>query len=220
MFRALLVLAAVAGASAFTAPAVLPGRSTARAATKGPSMQLYKEGSLQGKGVNCIPIFKRPDSLKGDAVGDMGFDPFGFSSWVDMNYVREAEIKHGRIAMLAFAGIVVEVLGIKAPGAGKILGSSTDIFEIHNAAVEKGSMGQILLWCGFFEMTAGLPAMQQMLEGSGRTPGDFGFDPLGLGKKDFAQMQIKEIQNGRLAMLAVSGMVHHALINGKVQGLP
>jgi hypothetical protein len=29
-------------------------------------------------------------------------------------------------------------------------------------------MGQILLWCGFFEMVAGVPAMQSMLDGSGR----------------------------------------------------
>jgi hypothetical protein len=42
-----------------------------------------------------------------------------------MLYAREAEIKHGRIAMLAFAGIVIETLGIKAPGAEKIYGSST-----------------------------------------------------------------------------------------------
>jgi hypothetical protein len=64
-------------------------------------------------------------SLKGDAVGDLGFDPIGVSSWANMLYLREAEIKHGRIAMLAFAGIVVEVLGIKAPGVQKIFGSST-----------------------------------------------------------------------------------------------
>ena len=34
-------------------------------------MQLYKDGSLQGKGVNCIPIFERPAYLKGDIPGDM-----------------------------------------------------------------------------------------------------------------------------------------------------
>ena len=31
----------------------------------GPTMQLYKAGSLQGKGVNCIPLFKRPDYMTG-----------------------------------------------------------------------------------------------------------------------------------------------------------
>jgi hypothetical protein len=35
-------------------------------------MQLYKDGSLQGTGVNCIPIFKRPAYLDGKNIpGDM-----------------------------------------------------------------------------------------------------------------------------------------------------
>jgi hypothetical protein len=29
-------------------------------------------------------------------------------------------------------------------------------------------MGQILLWCGFLEIVGGVPAMQSMLDGSGR----------------------------------------------------
>lgn len=41
-----------------------------------------------------------------------------------MLYVREAEIKHGRLAMLAFAGIVVESLGLKAPGVAATFGDS------------------------------------------------------------------------------------------------
>lgn len=48
--------------------------------------------------------------------------------------------------------------------------------------------------------------------------GDIGFDPLGLKPKDpaaFATMQTKEINNGRLAMLAVAGIVGQELVNGK-----
>jgi hypothetical protein len=40
-------------------------------------------------------------------------------------------------------------------------------------------------------------------------PGDIGFDPLGLKPakaEDFANMQAKELSNGRLAMLAAAGM--------------
>ena len=60
---------------------------------------------------------------------------------------------------------------------------------------------------------------KDMVEGSGRlqegyNPGDLGFDPLGMKPKDAAgllQMQNKEINNGRLAMLAVAGMVGQEL---------
>jgi hypothetical protein len=49
-------------------------------------------------------------------------------------------------------------------------------------------------------------------------PGDVGFDPLGLKPKDagaFAEMQTKELQNGRLAMLGAAGIIAQELTNGK-----
>ena len=49
-------------------------------------------------------------------------------------------------------------------------------------------------------------------------PGDIGFDPLGLKPSDpeeFAIMQTKELQNGRLAMLAAAGFLAQELTNGK-----
>ena len=47
-------------------------------------------------------------------------------------------------------------------------------------------------------------------------PGDVGFDPLGLKPTDpaeFAEMQTKELQNGRLAMLAAAGFLAQELVN-------
>jgi hypothetical protein len=111
-------------------------------------------------------------------------------------------------------------------------------------------MGQILLWVGLIEMLAGWPAMMERVNDPSAIPGDFKFDPLGLGKGDkmarkqvcfafllglfcgharsllplckvsfasdkMACKQLVEIKNGRLAMLAVSGIVHHTLITGK-----
>ena len=49
-------------------------------------------------------------------------------------------------------------------------------------------------------------------------PGDVGFDPLGLKPSDpaeFAEMQTKELQNGRLAMLAAAGFLAQELVNHK-----
>jgi hypothetical protein len=65
---------------------------------------------------------------------------------------------------------MVESAGISFPGAKEVLGTSKDIFEIHNKAVAAGSMGQILLWVGFFEMVAGWPAMMQAPPPPGRGP--------------------------------------------------
>jgi hypothetical protein len=50
------------------------------------------------------------------------------------------------------------------------------------------------------------------------TPGDIGFDPLGLKPTDpeeFKTMQTKELQNGRLAMLAAAGFMAQELANGR-----
>ena len=52
---------------------------------------------------------------------------------------------------------------------------------------------------------------------SGYTPGDIDFDPLGLCPEDpeeFKIMQTKELQHGRLAMLAAAGMIVQEIQTG------
>ncbi|KAJ1446918.1 chlorophyll a/b-binding protein domain-containing protein [Pelagophyceae sp. CCMP2097] len=52
----------------------------------------------------------------------------------------------------------------------------------------------------------------------GYYPGDVGFDPLGLTPDDqagFDEMVTKELQNGRLAMLAAAGFIAQELVNHK-----
>jgi len=49
-------------------------------------------------------------------------------------------------------------------------------------------------------------------------PGDIGFDPLGLKPEDPEELkllQTKELQNGRLAMLAAAGFMAQELVNGE-----
>jgi hypothetical protein len=49
-------------------------------------------------------------------------------------------------------------------------------------------------------------------------PGDLGFDPLGLKPVDamaFDKIATKELNNGRLAMIAVAGFIAQELVNGK-----
>ena len=51
----------------------------------------------------------------------------------------------------------------------------------------------------------------------GRTPGDLGFDPLKFGENTATRerLEMAELKNGRLAMLAFSGMIHQTFVTGK-----
>lgn len=49
--------------------------------------------------------------------GDVGFDPIGFTSFIPLDFMREAELKHGRICQLAVVGFAATDLGLHLPGA-------------------------------------------------------------------------------------------------------
>ena len=161
----------------------------------------------------ALPFIARPENCKGN-VGDVGFDPLRFSDFVPVSFLREAELKHGRIAMLAWAGFVSVDLGFRIYPLPEAYEGLTPI-TAHDALVQYGSMSQILLFATLLEVVSSV-AVVQMLEGSGRKPGYFGFDPLGFLKNksaaDVETMELKEITNGRLAMLAFSGVVTQAVL--------
>lgn len=143
----------------------------------------------------------------------MGFDPFRFSDFVPIDFLREAELKHGRICMMAWLGFVAVDLGFRVYPAAEGFESLTSI-TAHDAAVEQGGMSQMLLWFSLLEVFDTI-AVQQMLEGSGRAPGDFGLDGGFLKGKSQAEidtMKLKEIVHCRLAMFAFSGVVTQAVL--------
>lgn len=157
-----------------------------------------------------VPFMDAPENLSPDMPGYVGFDPLNISSYLNVKWLQEAEIKHGRICMLAIVGLMVaEVYQFpfysNAPHVA--------IYR-HNWAVSNGALAQILLWSSFFEIMTTRATLQTINGVSDRAPGDFKFDPLGLGK-DPAKKAVyatNEIKNGRLAMIAVSGAIHHAAL--------
>lgn len=47
-----------------------------------------------------------PKALDGTSVGDFGFDPLGLTETLpDLNYVKAAELKHARVAMVSCSAV-------------------------------------------------------------------------------------------------------------------
>jgi len=158
----------------------------------------------------ALPFLVRRASLgpKGALIGDVGFDPLGFTEVLPLEWLREAEIKHCRVAMLALLGFVFTDFYT-------LPGFEYTTLEAHDACVASGAMSQLLLWIGLLEVVSAI-SIDQMLRGSGRAPGDYNFDPIGFGTdpKKMAVMQEKELANGRLAMFAFGGVVTQSVLTG------
>jgi hypothetical protein len=155
------------------------------------------------------------------------FDPLGFAEKADeatMKRYREAEVTHGRVAMLATVGFLV---GEKVEGSSFLFDS-----QITGPAITHLAQVPVLFWVllatgiGAAEQTRAeigwvdpkdVPVGQPGLLRTEYTPGDIGFDPLGLKPTDPEElkiMQTKELQNGRLAMLAAAGFMAQELVDG------
>jgi light-harvesting complex I chlorophyll a/b binding protein 1 len=141
------------------------------------------------------------------------FDPAGLSrgkSEETLAWYRAAELKHGRVCMLATAGIFHQQLGFTFPDevfqATKPFDALTKVFNDRPLAAI-----QILIAIAAVEV---LGASIQKY----REPGDLGFDPLGIkpeDEEDFAKIQLKELKNGRLAMISFAGMVAQEAVTGQ-----
>mmetsp|Transcript_24207 Transcript_24207/g.27587 ORF Transcript_24207/g.27587 Transcript_24207/m.27587 type:complete len:135 (+) Transcript_24207:461-865(+) len=128
-----------------------------------------------------------------------------------MDYLREAELKHSRIAMLAITGFIAVDLGFTLPFAQGV--SSADA---HNFGVEQGLFGAVGIPIGVFEMVSWL-AVQEMLQGSGREPGNFGFGLKyldGKSEENIKKVKMWELLNGRLAMFAIGGAATQSVLTG------
>jgi len=191
---------------------------TAIAATRDVSMaaQVKSEFDFDKKSKNAYETLKGVGST--DPTGF--FDPFGLATDIgedQLLFYRDAELKHGRIGMLAFVGMVSgEVLS-------PIFGGKPDVPSVFmwQCTASQFFWPTVISVVGITELFGIYEQdendMFQPKPINPDLPGDYGFDPLGLLPKDAqARMEVqnKELNNGRLAMLAVAGIIAQEQVTG------
>jgi uncharacterized surface protein with fasciclin (FAS1) repeats len=156
------------------------------------------------------------------AIGPLGyFDPAGFCgagvALKDVKRIREAEVMHSRVAMMAIVGYLI---GESTPTPFGITG-------IANDQLQQTPLPLFAALTMFIAISEAFRATKGWVEPGPESlwtlrenyyPGDLGFDPLGLkptSAADFATRQAQELSNGRLAMLAVAGACAQEIVNGK-----
>merc|ERR1719353_1533942 len=174
------------------------------------------------------------------------YDQFSVGQDASIGFLRQAEIKHGRVAMAGFVGYCIQANGIHFPWklTGEVAyadisaaGSPPEQWD----ALPTASKVQILLFVGLLElfgestyileqsgmkhyMKGGKPGVYPSLKGVMPHPVPLDlFDPFGFSKNRTPEQKEKglliEINNGRLAMLGIMAFVSEAKVPGSVPAL-
>jgi len=198
-----------------------------------PTAQSGKVSALSSARADLETTAKELNPLVGywDPMGLADVTFWDFDNEATVGYLRQAEIKHGRIAMAAFVGYCVQS-NYNWPFKASLDGSdwpSTDLSpEAQWDALPDLSKWQIILFVGFLEWYG---EMQLQANGEhytqGGKPGKYPsfqyfnknvhptgldlFDPFKLSRKMSEEKKAKglraEINNGRLAMLGIFGFL-------------
>merc|ERR1719159_144497 len=161
------------------------------------------------------------------------FDPLGFLDGKDKLEVyrlREAELTHGRVAMLASLGFLVQekfhplFSGDGGPAIDQIPALPPWLWAVMTAGI--GAAEAFRISVAFRELDGEKLKAETALR-PGYVPGQIGFDPLSLAPEDpaeFREMQEKELAHARLAMIAAAGFLAQEAVTkatwGTAYGIP
>jgi len=167
-----------------------------------------------GKDVIVRASSLKPEEMAGATMPLGFFDPLGLSKNSKFGFLRAAELKHGRVCMLASLGFVVSEKFhpiYDAWGDGEF----TNAVSAHLSPTAMKNF-----WPAFLIMNTAHEYFTEFQRSKTEPMGgaDFGFDPLNLkptNPEALRAMENKELNNGRLAILAASGMVAAELATGK-----
>ena len=159
------------------------------------------------------------------------WDPLGLADLgtdATVDFFRAAEVKHGRIAMMACLGYWHHNLGIQLPG---YLSTAEKIKFADLGAVKGAAAWAMIPKNGLLQVFGAIAAVEvyELTHKDGVFVGgdawfkgfssNLEFDPLGFGKSDPALVKTykeRELKNGRLAMIGIMGFVASDQIAGSV----
>jgi len=188
------------------------------------------------KQLNPIVGYWDPLRIGGDNKFGEGFTIWEYNQERTIAWFRQAEIKHGRVAMAAFVGYWVQASGYHWPFKMTLFGGDwpTGTPPEQWDALPAASKWQIILFVGVLELYDEATPPHYT---NGRKPGEFPsfkgtyameagltpfdlYDPFGLSKNispEKKAMRLRtEINNGRLAMLAVFAFLSESKAPGAV----
>merc|ERR1711959_3874 len=177
---------------------------------------------VQARKAAWLPGNQAPSHLDGSLPGDYGFDPLSLGKDPQsMKWYRQAELQHARWAMLAVSGILVQNIvrpDVSFMDAGNNVAKSSSlsfgtllVIQIILMGFAEGRRWQDLRKPGSTSEPSGnFFGLEKALGGNDDLgyPGG-AFDPMGLSKGSASQLdelKLKELKNGRLAMLAYVGI--------------
>ena len=204
----------------------------------GPDRALFLPGGLLDR--SEVPAY-----LNGTLPGDYGYDPLGLGKDGAIEKYRANELQHARWAMLATAGAIIPE-GLAANGAD-VKGATW--FETGAAMLNGGTLNYFAVpWANLSNplplaavvlANVALMGAVERFRAAGEGPSGYApgvgkfdasalsgldenypggpFDPLGLADDPevFAELKVKEIKNGRLAMIAALAFGIQAAVTGK-----
>ncbi|KAG7338662.1 chlorophyll A-B binding protein [Nitzschia inconspicua] len=162
---------------------------------------------------------------------------WGFSREQTIGWLRQSEVKHGRVAMAAFVGYCVQSNFVFpwSLTSGGMPHPSTDLSPPEQwDALPFASKVQIILFIGFLEFYSELYGLGEPHYTKGGKVGKYPefkgtiphpvpfnlYDPFGLSKNKSEESKarglLSEINNGRLAMLGIFGFLCEQTIPGSV----
>mmetsp|Transcript_34629 Transcript_34629/g.81645 ORF Transcript_34629/g.81645 Transcript_34629/m.81645 type:complete len:206 (-) Transcript_34629:298-915(-) len=166
------------------------------------------------------------DSMAGSTKPIKNFDPLNLAnvgSDETLAWFRAAELKHSRVAMLAFTGYVVQSMGFHFPGqlSSDVSFSTLSAMKPFDAwdAVPDAGKAQILGTIFVAELASESQGTHYMKGGNTPEVVFPKFDFSGVDADTLATKKSRELNNGRLAMIGIMGFIAANNVPGSVPAL-